>query len=49
MAKTVRRFSTHGYHDTSIGDLEQCVCSEVVAALLQHVLTAGASPPGARG
>ena len=25
LAKAVRRFSTHGYHDTSVGDLEQCM------------------------
>ena len=25
LAKAVRRFSTHGYHATSVGDLEQCM------------------------
>ena len=25
LAKAVRRFSTHGYHATSVGDLEQCI------------------------
>ena len=25
LAKAVRRFSKHGYHATSVGDLEQCM------------------------
>ena len=25
LAKAVRQFSTHGYHDTSVGDLTQCM------------------------